>query len=125
MTAASPQHTLVVEDLAKSFPTAGDPLIVLSELSLQLTAGDSVAIVGPSGSGKSTLLQILGTLDHPDSGTVSIDGVNPFTLDETELARFRNTGDRIHLSRSPFVATTNRRRKRTGANARHGETECR
>jgi lipoprotein-releasing system ATP-binding protein len=90
MTEASSQHTLVVEDLAKSFPTAGDPLIVLSELSLKLTTGDSVAVVGPSGSGKSTLLQILGTLDHPDSGTVSIDGVNPFTLDEAELAKFRN-----------------------------------
>ena len=90
MNESSSQHTLVVEGLAKSFPTAGEPLIVLSELSLKLTTGDSVAIVGPSGSGKSTLLQILGTLDHPDSGTVSIDGVNPFTLDETELAKFRN-----------------------------------
>ncbi len=90
MTEASPNHTLVVADLAKSFPTAGDPLIVLSDLSLKLTTGDSVAVVGPSGSGKSTLLQILGTLDHPDSGTVMIDDVNPFTLGENELARFRN-----------------------------------
>ena len=90
MTEASSQHTLVVEDLAKSFPTAGDPLIVLSELSLKLTTGDSVAVVGPSGSGKSTLLQILGTLDHPDSGTVLIDDVNSFALNESELARFRN-----------------------------------
>jgi lipoprotein-releasing system ATP-binding protein len=49
-----------------------------------------VAIVGPSGSGKSTLLQILGTLDHPNSGTVSINGVDPFELDENALAQFRN-----------------------------------
>ena len=90
MNEASPQHSLVVKNLAKSFPTAGQPLTVLCDVSLELSGGDSVTIVGPSGSGKSTLLQILGTLDHPDSGSVSIDGVNPFTLGENELARFRN-----------------------------------
>ncbi len=84
------QHDLVVADLGKSFSTADQPLEVLRGLSLELHGGDSLAIVGPSGSGKSTLLQILGTLDHPDSGSVAIDGVNPFTLDENELARFRN-----------------------------------
>ena len=57
---------------------------------MELTAGDSVAIVGPSGSGKSTLLQILGTLDRPDTGTVTIDGTDPFSLDENSLASFRN-----------------------------------
>ena len=57
---------------------------------MELTAGDSVAIVGPSGSGKSTLLQILGTLDRPDTGTVTIDGTDPFRLDENSLASFRN-----------------------------------
>ena len=86
---ASP-HELVVTSLVKTFPTAGQPLEVLRGLSLQLAGGDSVAVVGPSGSGKSTLLQILGTLDHPDSGTVLIDQTNPFDLDENLLARFRN-----------------------------------
>lgn len=81
---------LNIEHVAKSFPTAGDPLVVLSDVCLQLDGGDSLAIVGPSGSGKSTLLQILGTLDEPDSGQVLIDATNPFSLDETELARFRN-----------------------------------
>jgi lipoprotein-releasing system ATP-binding protein len=85
-----PQHTLVVNALAKSFPVGDQSLSVLCDVSLELAGGDSVAIVGPSGSGKSTLLQILGTLDHPDSGSVSIDGVNPFDLGENELARFRN-----------------------------------
>lgn len=84
------QHTLGVQQLAKSYPVAEQSLTVLTDVSLDLVGGDSVAIVGPSGSGKSTLLQILGTLDHPDSGTVSIDGVNPFELNETELAKFRN-----------------------------------
>ena len=90
MNDARPTHSLAVANLAKSFPTAGQPLRVLCDVSLELSGGDSVAIVGPSGSGKSTLLQILGTLDHPDSGSVLIDGVNPFTLSENELARFRN-----------------------------------
>ena len=46
--------------------------------------------MGPSGSGKSTLLYILGTLDTPSSGTVALEGENPFTLDEKKLAAFRN-----------------------------------
>ncbi len=81
---------LNVQHVAKSFPTAGDPLEVLTDVSLELCGGDSLAIVGPSGSGKSTLLQILGTLDHPDSGCVLINDTDPFSLDQTQLAAFRN-----------------------------------
>lgn len=81
---------LNVQHVAKAFPTVGDPLEVLTDVSLQLAGGQSLAIVGPSGSGKSTLLQILGTLDHPDRGTVLIDDTDPFSLDETRLAAFRN-----------------------------------
>jgi lipoprotein-releasing system ATP-binding protein len=83
-------HSLVVDHVAKSFPTANRSLQVLRDVSLSLAVGESVAIVGPSGSGKSTLLQILGTLDHPDSGTVLIDGQDPFVLNEVALAEFRN-----------------------------------
>lgn len=83
-------HHLVVSNLAKSFSGSTQPLTVLQDVSMELTTGDSVAIVGPSGSGKSTLLQILGTLDHPDKGTVSINGINPFELNENALAKFRN-----------------------------------
>ncbi|MGI9473060.1 MAG: ABC transporter ATP-binding protein [Rubripirellula sp.] len=90
MNESQTDHSLVVTSLAKSFPTAGDPLPVLADVSLQLKGGDSVAIVGPSGSGKSTLLQILGTLDHPDSGSVLLDDSDPFSLDLNELAQFRN-----------------------------------
>lgn len=87
---SSPSPSLVVRGLYKSFATAGPPLHVLQDLKLEMSSGDSLAVVGPSGSGKSTLLQILGTLDRPDRGDVVIDGVDPFELSETRLASFRN-----------------------------------
>ncbi len=82
--------TLVAENLSKQYPTRGEPLRILHDLNLELSAGENVAIVGPSGSGKSTLLHILGTLDTPSSGSVLFDGENPFTMDEQTLADFRN-----------------------------------
>ncbi len=81
---------LTVNGLSKSFPTPAGPLRVLSGLSMQMSAGQSAAIVGPSGSGKSTLLHILGTLEQPDEGTVNIDGTDPFALSPHRLAEFRN-----------------------------------
>jgi lipoprotein-releasing system ATP-binding protein len=82
---------LIVSELRKEYPTRSGPLAVLGGISFTLNAGDAVAITGPSGSGKSTLLHILGTLDTPTGGTVELDGTNPFTLDETKLAAFRNS----------------------------------
>lgn len=81
---------LKVEHVRKSYPTVDQPLEVLSDVSLELTGGRSAAIVGPSGSGKTTLLQILGTLDSPDSGSVLIDGKDPFSLSDQQRAGFRN-----------------------------------
>jgi lipoprotein-releasing system ATP-binding protein len=81
---------LTVENLSKTYPTRGEPLSVLRKVNLSMNAGDALAIVGPSGSGKSTLLHILGTLDTPTSGTVQLDGRDPFALHEKELAHFRN-----------------------------------
>ena len=81
---------LSVQNLTKSFPTATEPLEVLRGVSLELSGGESLAIVGPSGSGKSTLLQILGTLDRPDEGVVTVDGENPFDLDDVQIAKWRN-----------------------------------
>jgi lipoprotein-releasing system ATP-binding protein len=68
----------------------GEQLLVLSEIDITLNAGDAVSIIGPSGSGKSTLLYILGALEPPTSGTVQLDGRNPYELDEKGLAAFRN-----------------------------------
>lgn len=81
---------LVVEHLSKQYPTRGEPLSVLRDVSLQMSLGENLAIVGPSGSGKSTLLQIIGTLDRPTSGQVRLGGQNPFALPDWDLAVFRN-----------------------------------
>jgi lipoprotein-releasing system ATP-binding protein len=59
-------------------------------VSFSLQRGDAAAIMGPSGSGKSTLLYILGALDPPSSGTVTLDGQDPYALSEREQAAFRN-----------------------------------
>ena len=61
-----------------------------NNLNWEITAGQRWVLIGSSGAGKTTLLQILGTLDRPDSGTVIIDGVDPFKLNSKELAKFRN-----------------------------------
>ncbi len=82
--------TLMVTELGKEFRTAAETLRVLDGLNLQMDRGENLAIVGPSGCGKSTLLYILGTLDTPTSGQVVLDGVDPFSLGPTELAKFRN-----------------------------------
>ena len=81
---------LQLEAVSKHYPTPRGPLTVLSDVTLQLAPGDGLAIVGPSGSGKSTLLYAMGTLEPPSGGRITLDGVDPYALDETELAAFRN-----------------------------------
>jgi lipoprotein-releasing system ATP-binding protein len=81
---------LQVTNLSKEYPTARGPLAVLSDVSFSLSPGDAAAIMGPSGSGKSSLLYILGALEPPTSGTIALDGRNPFQLSPVELAAFRN-----------------------------------
>jgi lipoprotein-releasing system ATP-binding protein len=81
---------LNVEHIARDYPTPAGPLRILEDVSFAMNAGDAAAIMGPSGSGKSTLLYILGALDRPTSGTVTLAGENPFTLSPGELATFRN-----------------------------------
>lgn len=81
---------LVVKQLHKEYPTPQGAVSILSGIDLTLQRGDAACIMGPSGSGKSTLLYILGALEPPTSGTVELDGQDPFALDQTSVAAFRN-----------------------------------
>jgi ABC-type lipoprotein export system ATPase subunit len=83
---------LKLTGVGKSYNSAdgGVPIKVLENISLEINAAESVAIVGPSGSGKSTLLNIIGTLDRPTTGTVTLDGQDLTQLDEVALAQVRN-----------------------------------
>ena len=81
---------LIADRISKSYRTPRGELAILTDVSLALDRGAAAAIMGPSGSGKSTLLYILGALDPPSSGTVTLDGRNPYQLGERDQAAFRN-----------------------------------
>ena len=80
---------LKAENITKEVTSPEGPLTIVRELSLELAAGESVAIVGPSGAGKSTLLALLAGLDTPTSGRVLLAGENLTALDEDGRARLR------------------------------------
>ncbi len=82
---------LRVTDLSKEYSTPRGPLRVLSGVSFEMAPGAAAAVMGPSGSGKSSLLYILGALEPPTSGTITLDGTDPFQLNAAALAAFRNT----------------------------------
>ena len=75
-----------IKNITKSFGS----LQVLKGIDLHINKGEMVSIVGPSGAGKTTLLQIIGTLDSPDSGDITIDGIDVRKLNQKKLADFRN-----------------------------------
>lgn len=76
--------------VTKTYDTPAGPITVLRDLDLRVGAGETVAIVGPSGSGKTTLLNLLGALDQPTAGTITIDGAAINGLAPEAAARFRN-----------------------------------
>ena len=80
--------TLVrLSDVSKQYGSDGSPAV--AHVSMEVAAGESVAIMGPSGSGKSTLLNLIAGLDRPTSGTVTVGGQRIDTLSETGVARYR------------------------------------
>ena len=85
-----PAALLSVRDLVKDYPSPGGPLRVLAGVTFELSAGESLAVMGPSGSGKSTLLNVLGTLDSPTRGRVLFDGEDVHALGAPRAAEFRN-----------------------------------
>lgn len=86
------QNQVILEgiDLHKSFQTGAVRLDVLKGVNLRAYKGEMIAVIGASGVGKSTLLHILGALDQPNQGKVNLNTTDIFSLDQTELAHFRN-----------------------------------
>jgi lipoprotein-releasing system ATP-binding protein len=82
--------SLEVRDLVKDYPTPAGPLHVLRGITFSLARGEALSIMGPSGGGKSTLLFLLGALDSPTSGSIRLEGKDPFALGPEDLAAFRN-----------------------------------
>ena len=84
------QLVLSCSDVIKSYRSGSEVLTILNQLNLQASAGEMIAITGASGSGKSTLLNLIGGLDHADSGDVSICGESLGNLNENQRAKLRN-----------------------------------
>lgn len=91
MNRAPKKPLLEVLHLNKQYPTPRGPLDILSDVSLALAPGEAAAIMGPSGSGKSSLLYVLGGLEPPSAGKVSLDGKDLFQMSPSEQAAFRNS----------------------------------
>jgi len=81
---------LELTNVSKQYDGSGAAVEVLKAITLRIEPGQTVSIVGPSGSGKSTLLNLIGGLDRPTGGTITLDGQNLATLSEKELAGMRN-----------------------------------
>lgn len=81
---------LNLTNVSKEYPDTPQPLRVLSGVNLSLNAGEAAAIVGPSGCGKSTLLNLIGTLDLPSDGTITLQGKDLSRAGEAERAQLRN-----------------------------------
>ncbi len=84
------QPILNMQHVSKRFKTSSSEITILHDVSLTIMPGEKIAIIGPSGSGKSTLLSLIGLLDTPTTGEVTIAGRNVELMDEREMAYFRN-----------------------------------
>jgi lipoprotein-releasing system ATP-binding protein len=82
---------IIIDNITKSYrETSGESFVVFKNFSLAIKKGEFVAITGESGSGKTTLMNIIGCIDDIDDGKIIIDGTDVTSLDEDELAKFRN-----------------------------------
>lgn len=81
---------LEVSGLSKIYDSAAGKVVALENINFSVKKGEFVSIVGPSGSGKSTLLNMIGALDRPTTGSVRINGIDIFSLTDSEIASVRN-----------------------------------
>lgn len=81
---------LHMHGVSRTFDSPSGPVSILKDVSLKVLSGSAIAIRGPSGCGKSTLLYLAGTLDQPTSGLIEILGENPWRMNSSRLASFRN-----------------------------------
>ena len=81
---------LEINNMSKIYGEADNRVKALDDVSFSIKQGEFVLIVGSSGSGKSTLLNMIGLLDHPTNGTISIDGIDTTTLNDDKISSFRN-----------------------------------
>ena len=86
----SSEAILKVENLSKVYTSSMGKVVSLRNVSFSVNKGEFVSVVGPSGSGKSTLLNMIGALDRPTSGKVFINGVDIFSLNDSQIATIRN-----------------------------------
>ena len=84
-----PAPAVAIRHHVKSYRPGGQVVPVLSDINLDIAAGEFVALMGPSGSGKSTLLNLIAGIDRPDSGELRVGGVDIMALNEAELADWR------------------------------------
>jgi len=89
--AYSSEATLAVDKLTKIYDSSMGRVVSLNKVSFSVNKGEFVAVVGPSGSGKSTLLNMLGALDRPTSGKVFLNGIDIFSLNDSQIAEVRNS----------------------------------
>ncbi|MNW35261.1 Macrolide export ATP-binding/permease protein MacB [compost metagenome] len=85
-------HKVVIEikELKKMYEVGGQKIQALRSVNLSISEGEFVAIMGPSGSGKSTMMNVIGCLDHPDTGEYYLDGYSILDARENELSEIRN-----------------------------------
>jgi putative ABC transport system ATP-binding protein len=85
-----PGEVIRVDSVSKTYKVGETEVTALRDVSIAIPSGQFVAIMGPSGSGKSTFMNLLGCLDHPDSGSILLDGTDVTHLDRNERAAIRN-----------------------------------
>ena len=109
---------LTVDHVSKRYRTPRGELPILTDVSLSLERGAAIAIMGPSGSGKSTLLYILGALEPPSSGTVTLDGKDPVPAGRARAGGVPQPADRVRLPGSLAAAAVLGARERARADVR-------